>query len=109
MANLLQISSAFGRAMETVDRRAMTAAVYPILLERSPPECAACRRERHRRDRRGLSVPDEPRSRPAARRLDSALQADVLRRALDESWTIEQLTAELDALDRRRDTGALGS
>ena len=34
MANLLQISSAFGRAMETVDRRAMTIAVYPILLER---------------------------------------------------------------------------
>ena len=33
-------------------------------------------------------------------------QADVLRRALDECWTIDQLTAELDALDRRRDTGA---
>ena len=32
MANLLQISSPFGRAMEAVDRRRMVAAVYPSLL-----------------------------------------------------------------------------
>ena len=32
MANLLQISSAFGRAMETVDRERTTNAVYPALL-----------------------------------------------------------------------------
>jgi ectoine hydroxylase-related dioxygenase (phytanoyl-CoA dioxygenase family) len=32
MANLLQISSAFGRAMETVDRTRMSAALYPALL-----------------------------------------------------------------------------
>ena len=31
MANLLQVSSAFGRAMETVDRAAMSAAVSPAL------------------------------------------------------------------------------
>jgi ectoine hydroxylase-related dioxygenase (phytanoyl-CoA dioxygenase family) len=34
MANLLQISSGFGRAMETVDRTAMCAALYPVLQER---------------------------------------------------------------------------
>lgn len=33
MANLLQVSSAFGRAMETVDRTAMSKALYPALLE----------------------------------------------------------------------------
>ncbi|HTM84077.1 MAG TPA: phytanoyl-CoA dioxygenase family protein, partial [Mycobacterium sp.] len=32
MANLLQISSPFGRAMESVDRTAMVRAVYPALL-----------------------------------------------------------------------------
>ncbi|HET7303841.1 MAG TPA: phytanoyl-CoA dioxygenase family protein [Segeticoccus sp.] len=32
MANLLQVSSAFGRAMETVDRARVCAAVYPALL-----------------------------------------------------------------------------
>jgi ectoine hydroxylase-related dioxygenase (phytanoyl-CoA dioxygenase family) len=34
MANLLQVSSAFGRAMETVDRQRVSLAVYPALLER---------------------------------------------------------------------------
>ncbi len=33
-ANLLQVSSAFGRAMETVDREAVVGAVYPVLLAR---------------------------------------------------------------------------
>jgi ectoine hydroxylase-related dioxygenase (phytanoyl-CoA dioxygenase family) len=33
MANLLQVSSAFGRAMETVDRAAMCAALYPVLRD----------------------------------------------------------------------------
>jgi len=32
MANLLQISSPFGRAMETLDRTAMVRAIYPALL-----------------------------------------------------------------------------
>ena len=32
MANLLQVSSPFGRAMETLDRQAMSQALYPALL-----------------------------------------------------------------------------
>lgn len=35
MANLLQVSSAFGRAMESIDRDAMCKAVYPALLAAS--------------------------------------------------------------------------
>jgi ectoine hydroxylase-related dioxygenase (phytanoyl-CoA dioxygenase family) len=34
VANLLQVSSAFGRAMESVDRDRVTRAVYPVLLDR---------------------------------------------------------------------------
>ena len=34
MANLLQVSSPFGRAMESVDRRRVVEAVYPALLPR---------------------------------------------------------------------------
>jgi ectoine hydroxylase-related dioxygenase (phytanoyl-CoA dioxygenase family) len=34
MANLLQVSSSFGRAMETVDRVAMCRALFPVLLEK---------------------------------------------------------------------------
>jgi hypothetical protein len=36
-------------------------------------------------------------------------QAGVLRRALDEAWPVEQLSSALDAHDRRRRTGAVGS
>jgi ectoine hydroxylase-related dioxygenase (phytanoyl-CoA dioxygenase family) len=35
VANLLQVSSAFGRAMETVDRDRVVRAVYPALLDRA--------------------------------------------------------------------------
>ncbi|MGA8048253.1 MAG: phytanoyl-CoA dioxygenase family protein [Dermatophilaceae bacterium] len=35
MANLLQVSSAFGRSMETVDRARVVEAVYPSLLRRA--------------------------------------------------------------------------
>jgi ectoine hydroxylase-related dioxygenase (phytanoyl-CoA dioxygenase family) len=41
VANLLQVSSAFGRAMETVDRDRMLRAVYPALLERKAAGTAA--------------------------------------------------------------------
>jgi ectoine hydroxylase-related dioxygenase (phytanoyl-CoA dioxygenase family) len=34
MANLLQVSSAFGRAMEAVDRHRVVTAIYPELLRR---------------------------------------------------------------------------
>jgi ectoine hydroxylase-related dioxygenase (phytanoyl-CoA dioxygenase family) len=34
MANLLQISSAFGRAMEAVDRRQVCEALFPVLVDR---------------------------------------------------------------------------
>jgi ectoine hydroxylase-related dioxygenase (phytanoyl-CoA dioxygenase family) len=34
VANLLQVSSAFGRAMESVDRDRVTRAIYPVLLDR---------------------------------------------------------------------------
>jgi ectoine hydroxylase-related dioxygenase (phytanoyl-CoA dioxygenase family) len=38
LANLLQVSSAFGRAMESVDRTAITCAVYPALARRAAAE-----------------------------------------------------------------------
>lgn len=42
MANLLQVSSAFGRAMESLDRRAMCEAIYPELLRKqSLPDWSA--------------------------------------------------------------------
>ena len=74
MANLLQISSAFGRAMEAMDREAMVNAVYPVLVERRAAGLDdAGRRQRRRRVRRGVRVPDRPRPGPARRRALAAV------------------------------------
>ena len=69
MANLLQVSSAFGRAMEQVDR----ARVVERRLPGAPVEWARRRRPcgGGGRVRGGLPVPDQPRPRPAGRRADA--------------------------------------
>ena len=69
MANLLQVSSAFGRPMESVDREAMSNALFPALSRRArtgTPEDAAAQRDRGLG--RGLPVPDQPRPRSTDRR-----------------------------------------
>ena len=69
MANLLQVSSPFGRAMETVDRVAMCRALFPVLLEKQGGRrVRPLPGQRHRRLRRGLRLPHQPRPRPADRR-----------------------------------------
>ncbi len=71
MANLLQVSSAFGRAMEQVDRARVVGAVYPALRSSDlDPDGAG---GRGRGVRRGLPVPDQPRPRPAGGRADPGL------------------------------------
>ena len=64
MANLLQVSSGLGRAMEALDRDAMCRAVFPHLGAYGGLE-----RERHHRGhRRGVFLPHQSRPRPAHRR-----------------------------------------
>ena len=68
MANLLQISSAFGRCLEAVDTTRMSIAVYPTLLELT--RSGASRPgggQRGDRGQRGLPLPDQPRPGPAGR------------------------------------------
>jgi ectoine hydroxylase-related dioxygenase (phytanoyl-CoA dioxygenase family) len=110
MANLLQISSAFGRAMESVDRRAVTEAVFPTLCRRVAGGVA-----RRAVDNviaataEGYPFPTNLDRDQPVDGLTPPSQADVLRRALDQTWTVEQLSSALDAHDHRRETGALGS
>jgi ectoine hydroxylase-related dioxygenase (phytanoyl-CoA dioxygenase family) len=105
MANLLQVSSALGRAMEAVDRAAMSAAVSPALQgmadDGAPPTAianviAACAE--------GYPFPanldlDQPVDGLAPR-----TQADILGRAVSEQWSRQQLEFELGAWSARRQT-----
>jgi ectoine hydroxylase-related dioxygenase (phytanoyl-CoA dioxygenase family) len=103
MANLLQISSAFGRAMETVDRTAMCRALYPGLLaqqavgadERSLRNAVAASAE-------GYAFPTNlDRDQPIGG-LAPETQAELVWRALREEWTSDALGAELTAQAQRR-------
>jgi hypothetical protein len=103
MANLLQVSSAFGRAMEAVDRSAMSVAVAPALQDMAADGAspavianviAACAE--------GYPFPanldlDQP-----VGDLAPPTQADILMRAVAGCWPRRQLETELRAWSARR-------
>ncbi len=108
-ANLLQVSSAFGRAMETVDRVKTSKAVYPVLVERKAAGVAAstlanaiaCAAE-------GYPFPTNlDRDQPIGG-LTPLAQTELLAQALDEDWPADRLNDELDAYAGRRRTDDIG-
>ena len=106
MANLLQVSSAFGRAMESVYRTAMCRALYPVLLAQK----AAGADERALRNAvaasaEGYAFPTNlDRDQPIGG-LAPETQAELVWRALQERWPTETLDRELSAQARRHDSG----
>jgi ectoine hydroxylase-related dioxygenase (phytanoyl-CoA dioxygenase family) len=97
MANLLQISSAFGRAMESVDRDRICRAVYPALRAHPAPEHAVAAAAE------GYAFPTNLDRDPPVDGLAPPSQADLVRRALTEDWTPEAFeTALTEHSDRRR-------
>ncbi len=104
MANLLQISSAFGRAMETVDHTAICRALYPTLLtlqaegtpETTLHNIVAASAE-------GYAFPTNLDHDQPIDGLTPPTQADLVCRSLRESWDPATLNTELDAQSRRRD------
>ncbi len=105
MANLLQVSSAFGRAMETVDRAKVSRAIYPVLQDRraagvDPAVLAnalACAAE-------GYPFPSNLDLDANVDGLTPLSQAQVVQQGLDEDWTSERLAQELTAYDVRHRT-----
>lgn len=105
MANLLQVSSAFGRAMETVDREAVANAVYPVLLKRKSEGVGEqWLRNVIAASAEGYPFPTNLDSDPPIDGLAPPSQADVVRRALSEDRTPEELRAELRAGGERRES-----
>lgn len=104
MVNLLQVSSAFGRAMEAVDRRGMTAALFPALVALKQggrmtaaeldAAIAACAE--------GYSFPTNLDTDPPVGGLAPESQADLLRRAVAEGWTDARLADALGQMATRQ-------
>ncbi|GGZ02484.1 phytanoyl-CoA dioxygenase family protein [Streptomyces poonensis] len=103
MANLLQVSSAFGRAMETVDREAMANAVFPVLLaRRSEGATDDWLRNVVAATAEGYPFPTDLDLDPPVDGLAPPSQADVLWQAVAEEWPPEHLRSALRAHTERR-------
>jgi ectoine hydroxylase-related dioxygenase (phytanoyl-CoA dioxygenase family) len=104
MANLLQVSSAFGRAMETVHRDRMTRRLYPALLAmradgalteaEADRALAACAE--------GYAFPTDLDLDPPLGGLAPESPQAVARRALRAGWSEQQLGEWLDTMRTRR-------
>ncbi|AWB91696.1 phytanoyl-CoA dioxygenase family protein [Aeromicrobium chenweiae] len=107
MANLLQVSSGFGRAMESVDRGRMSAAVYPVLAARRAAGASAeDLAHAIAATAEGYPFPTNlDRDQPIGG-LTPLSQAELLQQALDEGWPPSRVDEALDAYaDRRRTDG----
>ncbi|MGW3289955.1 phytanoyl-CoA dioxygenase family protein [Streptomyces sp. NPDC001002] len=103
MANLLQISSAFGRAMETVDRESMANALFPVLLRRKAEGVAQdWLRRVVAATAEGYPFPTDLDLDPPVEGLAPPAQADILWQAVTEDWDPELLRAELQSAAKRR-------
>ena len=98
MANLLQVSSAFGRAMESVDRERMCLALYPALRGRDDVENVIAAAAE------GYPFPTNLDRDPPVDGLAPPSQAGVVRQALAEDWDVDAFAAALAAYGERRRT-----
>jgi ectoine hydroxylase-related dioxygenase (phytanoyl-CoA dioxygenase family) len=106
IANLLQVSSAYGRAMESVDRLKMSLTLYPTLRkllaattispEAADNAIAACAE--------GYAFPTNLDRDPAIGGLAPQSQAALMRQALAEGWTPEAFAEAAEAQAERRRT-----
>jgi len=104
MANLLQVSSAYGRAMESVDRTRMSVALYPVLLKLKASgtlssqaianAVAACAE--------GYSFPTNLDRDPPIGGLAPETQAQLMLKALAEDWAPEAFDKALSEQSWRR-------
>ncbi|WP_321798158.1 phytanoyl-CoA dioxygenase family protein [Caballeronia sp. J97] len=97
MANLLQVSSAYGRAMESLDRARMCESVYPALLEfrttgrmsdaQIDAVIASCAE--------GYAFPTNLDRDPPIGGLAPKSQQALVRQAVDEAWPVDALAKAL--------------
>ncbi|MEZ5829863.1 MAG: phytanoyl-CoA dioxygenase family protein [Dongiaceae bacterium] len=87
IANLLQVSSAYGRAMESVDRTRMCAALYPALVALGNELNADQRHNAVAACAEGYSFPTNLDRDPPLYGLAPQTQAQLMLNALAEKWT----------------------
>jgi ectoine hydroxylase-related dioxygenase (phytanoyl-CoA dioxygenase family) len=103
MANLLQVSSAFGRAMEAIDRTAMCEALYPALRAmRDAGAPASAIANVIAASAEGYAFPTNLDLDQPIDGLAPPTQAEILSRAVAEGWPPQRLSSELATWSGRR-------
>lgn len=101
LVNLLQVSSAFGRAMESVNRTAMSKAVFPALQQGADmlntANVIAATAE-------GYPFPTNLDRNPPIGGLAPKTQAEYLTEAVQDGWDFAKLSETLDALEFKNAT-----
>jgi ectoine hydroxylase-related dioxygenase (phytanoyl-CoA dioxygenase family) len=106
MANLLQVSSAFGRAMETVNRTAVCRALYSTLLDRKRTGATGTQlRSIIAASAEGYPFPTNLDLDQPIGSLNAETQAELTWRALSEDWEPGAYFVELDAQHTRHQSG----
>lgn len=101
MANLLQISSAFGKPMEALDRDRMMLAVYPALLDnpalnaQAVEAVIACTAD-------GYSFPTNLDTDPPLKGLAPQTGQQLMQQALDERWPLSDFAAAVAQMRTKR-------
>ncbi|MBS1301167.1 phytanoyl-CoA dioxygenase family protein [Loktanella sp. SALINAS62] len=100
MVNLLQVSSAFGRAMESVDRGAMVRELFPILAD---TDLTAAQADAViAASAEGYPFPTNLDTDPPVGGNAPPSQADLMRQALAERWDADRFDTALKDMDHRR-------
>lgn len=104
LANLVQVSSPYGRAIETVDRTAMAKALYPVLmrLKASGKMSALAIDSAIAASAEGYAFPTNLDRDPPIGGLAPKSPAVVMKEALAAGWPPEKFAAELDAMAVKR-------
>lgn len=104
MANLLQISSAFGRAMETVNRSKMSKAIFPVLKDFSNGKILTDRQLNNaiHACAEGYSFPTNLDLDPPIGGLAPKSQSQIMEEALEQNLSTAQFADILDQLHARQ-------
>jgi ectoine hydroxylase-related dioxygenase (phytanoyl-CoA dioxygenase family) len=100
MVNLFQVSSAYGRAMEAIDRTAMCKALYPVLLTLGLTDTRTAHAIAATAE--GYSFPTNLDRDPPLGGLAPKSQAALMHEALAARWTADRFNAALDAQAAKR-------
>jgi ectoine hydroxylase-related dioxygenase (phytanoyl-CoA dioxygenase family) len=100
MVNLFQVSSAYGRAMESIDRTRMCKALFPALLALNLPSQTAANAIAAAAE--GYSFPTNLDRDPPLGGMAPKTQAALVHEALADRWSPDALDAALDAQAEKR-------